>query len=90
MSLTFVTTVVATATVPVHLSVYDANSNPLLPSVMPISWVLPAGVTVSSDATGYNFLSSTVQQATIVGHNGLAVGSVMINFNAPPLFFTAP
>jgi hypothetical protein len=90
MTLTFVTTATAPAGSPLHVTVYSMGV-PVDPTVSPVSWSgLPASITVVPDATGYVFTSTAVIAATVQAHLGLALGSLFVNFTAPPLQFTSP
>lgn len=89
MALSFVTIASGPAGAPLHVTVYDNAGVAVDPAT--VTWTgLPAGVTASPDATGYNFNSSTVVAANATAKSGVASGVLTLQFTAPPLKFTVP
>lgn len=93
MALTFVGSIAGPAGTPLHVTIYDGATQAQIDPAT-VTWSvtggLPAGVTITPDATGFNFNSTVVKLFTATASSGISTGSVTVNFTAPPLKFTAP
>ena len=85
----FITTLNAVAGTPKPVTVYDSAGIPLDPAT--VTWTgIPAGVTITPNATGFNFLGTVAASFTATANSNGAVGTLLVSMAAAPLKFTSP
>lgn len=90
MALTFVGSIAGMAGTPLTVTVYDGVTLAALDPAL-VTWsAMPAGVTVTPNASGFVFASTIPKNFSVTATSGISTGSLSILFTAPPLKFTSP